>query len=145
MGSFLDKVKPVGGRRKVESLKQFAAKYDQPLSGWALIGSSFPDALSLRAVRDAGGLAIAFNADSEALSNSTFALASTSLIDLLDILTGWQKGGNKAVEKRVREKEKAGSKEKGYLTWLAGRTDLSQVLDNHDQIRQLLIEKTNKK
>jgi len=144
LATYLNTVKPVGGKRKLDALNKLATKFDQPLSKWVLVGSNYQDAPALRAVEDVGGLSIAFNADNEALSNATFALASTNIYDLLDVLTAWQKGGRNGSEKLVREKEKTGSKEKGYFNWLSGKTDISQVSDNHSRLRQLINEKTSR-
>ncbi|MDP2916416.1 MAG: hypothetical protein Q8O16_00635, partial [Dehalococcoidia bacterium] len=141
IGRALREVKPVGGRRKVAALNKFAEKYRQPLSKWVVVGDSITDFRMLRAVEDAGGLAIAFNANGYALPHATMGLASTMLSDLTDVLTAWQKGGRSAAEKLVREKERlGGSGDRNYFQWLSGRKDIADVVQVHARIRKLVRE-----
>jgi len=81
LGRVIQGVKPVGGRRKVEALQRFAAMHHQPLGKFVVVGDSITDSRMLDVVNQAGGLAIAFNANEYALSCATMALASTELSD----------------------------------------------------------------
>ncbi|MBC8511903.1 MAG: hypothetical protein H8D32_02855, partial [Dehalococcoidia bacterium] len=92
LGVLLEQVRPVGGQRKVEALERFAQAQDKPLSNWVVVGDSITDFKMLQAVDNAGGLAIAFNANEYALPYSTMGLASTHLDDLLPVLEAWGKG-----------------------------------------------------
>jgi len=74
LGMAIKEVKPVGGRRKVAALSRFADKYGQPLSNWVVVGDSITDFRMLQAVEEAGGLAVAFNANEYALPYSTMSL-----------------------------------------------------------------------
>ncbi len=145
LGMAIKEVKPVGGRRKVAALKKFADKYDQPLSKWVVVGDSITDYRMLQAVEEAGGLAIAFNANQYALPYATMSLASTAISDLTEVLQAWQKGYRKAVENLVKEKEKVGgSEDKGYFHWLSGRKDIDEVIEIHKRIRRLVREEAGK-
>jgi energy-converting hydrogenase A subunit R len=145
LGMAIEEVKPVGGRRKVAALDRFADKYAEPLSKWVVIGDSITDARMLQAVDGAGGLAIAFNANEYALPHSTMSLASTSIDDLTEVFQAWPKGQRKAVERLVREKEKAGGREdRGYFHWLSGRKDINDVIEVHKRIRRLVREEAGK-
>jgi len=145
LGMVIKEVKPVGGRRKVAALNKFADTYDQPLSQWVVIGDSITDFRMLQAVEAEGGLAIAFNANEYALPYSTMSLASTSLIDLKEVLEAWQKGQRKGVEKIVKEKEKIGGVgDRGYFHWLSGRKDIDEVIEIHKRIRRLVREEAGK-
>ncbi len=145
LGAVIKQVKPVGGRRKVAALNRFADKYDQPLSNWVVVGDSITDFRMLQVVEQAGGLAIAFNANEYALPYATMSLASTSINDLAEVLEVWQKGRRDKVEKIVRQKEKVGGAEdRGYFHWLSGRKDIDDVIEVHKRIRRLVREETGK-
>lgn len=145
IGTAIKEVKPVGGRRKVAALNGFADKYRQPLSGWVAIGDSITDFRMLQAVEEAGGLAIAFNANEYALPYSTMSLASTSINDLGETLEVWPKGRRDGTEKSVKAKEKTGGKgDRGYFHWLSGRKDIDQVVQTHKRIRHLVREEAGR-
>ena len=145
LGEVIKVVKPVGGRRKVAALNRFADKYDQPLSYWVVIGDSITDFRMLQAVEEAGGLAIAFNANEYALPYSTMSLASTLLSDLTEVLEVWRRGKRSGVEKVVKMKEKiGGTGDKGYFHWLSGRKDIDEVVEIHKRIRRLVREEASK-
>jgi len=145
LGEVIKVVKPVGGRRKVAALNRFADKYDQPLSYWVVIGDSITDFRMLQAVEEAGGLAIAFNANEYALPYSTMSLASTLLSDLTEVLEAWQRGKRSAVEKVVKMKERiGGTGDRSYFHWLSGRKDIDEVVKIHKRIRRLVREEAGK-
>ena len=145
LGTAIKEVKPVGGRRKVAALNRFADKYGQPLSNWVAVGDSITDFRMLQAVEEAGGLAIAFNANEYALPYSTMSLASTFISDLMEILEVWPKNHRGGVERTVRYKEKLGGKgDRGYFHWLAGRKDIDEIIKIHKQIRRLVREEAGK-
>ena len=145
LGEVIKEVKPVGGRRKVTALKKFGDKYDQPLSNWVVVGDSITDFRVLQAVDEAGGLAVAFNANEYALPYSTMSLASTLLSDLSEVLEAWQKGQRSKVEKVVKAKEKIGGRgDRGYFHWLSGRKDIDEVIEIHKRIRRLVREEAGK-
>lgn len=138
IGAIVAGIKPVGGRRKVDALNRFAGKYDQPLSGWVVVGDSITDFRMLEAVDGSGGLAIAFNANQYAIPGATMGLASTDIANLGEVLKGWQKGRRKEVEKLVRGEEKSGaSDETRHFSWLAGRDDLDGIIATHQKLRNL--------
>ncbi len=145
LGMAIKGVKPVGGRRKVAALNKFADTYDQPLSKWVVIGDSITDFRMLQAVEEAGGLAIAFNANEYALPYATMSLASTSISDLTEVLEAWQKGSRKEVEKVVKGKEKiGGTGDRGYFHWLSGSKDIDEVIKVHKRIRRLVRQEAGK-
>jgi energy-converting hydrogenase A subunit R len=145
LGMVIKEIKPMGGRRKVAALNRFADKYTQPLSKWVVVGDSITDFSMLQTVDEAGGVAIAFNANEYALPYSTISLASISVSDLTEVLQAWQKGQRKGVEKIVKEKEKiGGSGDRGYFHWLSGRKNIDEVIEIHKRIRRLVREEAGK-
>ena len=145
LGMVIKEVKPMGGRRKVAALNRFAETYGQPLSNWVVVGDSITDFRMLQTVDEAGGVAIAFNANEYALPYSTMSLASTFVSDLTEVLQAWQKGQRKGVEQIVKEKEKiGGSGDRGYFNWLSGRENIDDVIEIHKRIRRLVREEAGK-
>jgi len=115
------------------------------LPSWVVVGDSITDFRMLQAVEQAGGLAIAFNANEYALPYSTMSLASTSINDLTEVLEVWQKGRRDKVEKVVKQKEKiGGTGDRGYFHWLSGRKDIEDVIEVHKRIRRLVREEAGK-
>ncbi len=145
VGMAIGEVKPVGGRRKVAALNKFAEIHNQPLSQWVVVGDSITDFRMLHAVNEAGGLAVAFNANEYALPYSTIGLASTSIADLKEILPVWEKSQRKGVEVIVKQKEKSGGTgDRGHFNWLAGKKDIADVITIHKRIRRLVREEAGK-
>jgi energy-converting hydrogenase A subunit R len=145
LGRLIQQVQPVGGQRKVEALRHFAEAQKQPLPNWVVVGDSITDFKLLQAVNQVGGLAIAFNANEYALPYATIGLASTNLDDLRPILEVWEKGKRPAVEKLVRDKEKAGGNgNRGYFHWLAGIKSMASPLEVHKRIRRIVREEAAK-
>jgi len=145
LGRLVQQVQPVGGQRKVEALRHFADAQKQPFPNWVVVGDSITDFKMLQAIDQAGGLAIAFNANEYALPYATIGLASTHLDDLRPVLEMWKKGKRPAVEKLVREKEKAGgSNDRGNFHWLAGIKSIAAPLEVHKQIRRVVREEAAK-
>jgi energy-converting hydrogenase A subunit R len=145
LGAAIREVKPVGGRRKVAALEKFADRYMEPLSNWVVIGDSITDFRMLKAVEEAKGLAIAFNANEYALPYATMSLASTQISDLQAALEAWQKKGRGWTERVVKYKEKwPGKEDNFYFHWLAGRKDLDPVIEIHKKFRQMVREEAAK-
>jgi energy-converting hydrogenase A subunit R len=145
LGAAIKAVKPIGGRRKVAALNKFADKNDQPLDKWVVVGDSITDFRMLQTVEEAGGLAVAFNANEYALPYATLGLASTSIFDLKEILEAWQKDGRPWVERVVKYKEKYGTKgDTNNFNWLSGQKDIKDVIEVHKRIRKLVREEAGK-
>jgi energy-converting hydrogenase A subunit R len=95
----------------------------------------------LQAINEAGGLAIAFNANEYALPYASLGLASTHLSDLSPILKAWESGGKEAAKGMVREKERVGGVgDREHFHWLEGVKDLTPILEVHRRIRRLVRE-----
>jgi energy-converting hydrogenase A subunit R len=129
----------------VVALQRFADNYNQPLAKWVVVGDSITDAQMLQAVEQAGGLAIAFNANQYALPHATMSLASTHISDLMEVLQVWAKGQRKGVERLVKEKERLGGQgDRGYFHWLSGRKGWDDILEIHQRLRRLVREEAGK-
>ena len=99
----------------------------------------------LEAVNNAGGLAIAFNANEYCLPYATIGLASTNIGDLRTALDAWEQGGRETVETIIREKEKGGGKgDRENFHWLEGRSDLKEPLEIHKRTRRIVRQEAGK-
>jgi len=144
-GRIISQVKPVGGKRKIEALESFGTRMGKPLSQWTVVGDSITDFKMLRAVNEASGLAIAFNANEYALPYSTLGLASVSLYDLWIILEAWEKDGRRVAERAVKEKEVGGGTgDREWFHWLDGTKEITRALEIHKRIRRLVREEAAK-
>ena len=145
LGLALREVKPMGGSRKLAALERFVQAHGQSLDRAVAVGDSITDAMMLEAVNNAGGLAVAFNADEHSLAYATIGLASTNLGDLAITLNAWQEGGRNAVERVVREKERLkGKRDTENFHWLAGRSEIKEPLQIHTRIRRIVREVAGK-
>ena len=145
LGLALREVKPMGGSRKLAALERFVQAHGQSLYRAVAVGDSITDAMMLEAVNNAGGLAVAFNADEHSLAYATIGLASTNLSDLAIALNAWQEGGRNAVERVVREKERLkGKGDTENFHWLAGRSEIKEPLQIHTRIRRIVREVAGK-
>ena len=144
-GRAIKEVKPVGGRRKIAALKHFSQREDQPLNEWVVVGDSITDFRMLKEVDNAGGLAIAFNANQYALPYATMSLASTDISDLEPVLSAWQQGGRDEAEKIVLAKDKENCKEdRQCFHWLTNNKDIGEVISIHRRIRRMVREEAGK-
>ena len=89
----------MGGKRKVKALRLITKKLGVSLKDIVVVGDSITDFQMLKAVKEAGGLAIVFNGNQYALPYGTIGVASASLMDIKKILEAWLKGGLEAVKK----------------------------------------------
>lgn len=145
LGLALEEVKAIGGKRKVASLRRFAAENHSASGEWLVVGDSITDFKMLQEVNEAGGLAIAFNANQYALPYATMGLASTNLGDLGIVLDAWEKGGKAAVEKLIKKKEKAGGRgDREHFHWLSRQEEMERVLSIHKRIRGIVRQQAAK-
>ena len=144
-GRSIRQVKPVGGRRKVAALKGFSRRTGQPLPCWVVVGDSITDFRMLKEVDNAGGLAVAFNANQYALPYATMSLASVNVGDLTTVLKAWQEGGREEAEKTVRARGKAVDDDnRNNFHWLSAKGDIYDVISLHRRLRRLVREEAGK-
>lgn len=137
LGVVLNKVKPVGGKRKVDALAKFASKSKTPLLKCVAIGDSITDYKMLKLVNESGGLAIAFNGNEFVLPYATVGLASTSIFDLYELIQIWKDKGRKEVKKWIfdQEQHKTDSETRCFQ-WLDGALDINSALKIHKLMRK---------
>lgn len=131
-GRILDEMSVMGGARKVKAAELIAERNDMGLKDVVAIGDSITDFKMLKAVNDAGGLAVAFNANKYAIPYATVGLATTNMIHLEIILDEWEKGGREGVISAFSERK---DKKQPFIHVLQGRNDFDEVLTVHKKIR----------
>jgi len=84
-GNPLERVRVIGGKRKVDAARMFAEGEGLKLGDIMVVGDSITDCRMLDCVRREGGIAVAFNANRYALPHANFALATLDMrfLDLL--------------------------------------------------------------
>lgn len=127
-GDPLETTRVMGGRRKADAAQSFAAERDTVLADVVAVGDSITDAALLQVVEEAGGLAVAFNANTYALPHATAAVASNTLQDLAPLLQAWEQGGREAVEAVCAQQLNA--------DWLAGCSLTPEVIERHQAARR---------
>jgi len=83
--SLIRTVKPVGGERKLDALKEVLKRENRSIKRATVVGDSITDHRMLHETRKEGGLAIAFNGNSYAIRNANVAVATkdTRIIPVL--------------------------------------------------------------
>ena len=142
MGKLIRSVKPIGGQRKVSALTRFSLENSHPFTEWVVVADSITDFKMLKTVDQAGGLAVAFNANQYALPYATMALASTHLNDLSPVLETWRNCGRGEVEKLVKEPVIDAEANRRNFHWLAEKgTDIYDIIALHRGLRKIVREK----
>ena len=137
LGEAVAAVKPVGGKRKVRALGQFARAWQLDLSRWAVVGDSITDNAMLTAVCIANGLATAFNGNRYALECGNVGVASLSLADVLPLVKAWEEGGLDGARRFVSRGAKPPDADGPHYHWLAGE-DIAEAVDVHARFRRLV-------
>ena len=78
-GNILEKVRVVGGKRKVQAIHRIARENKAKLSDIVAVGDSITDYKMLKEVRDNGGLAVVFNGNEYAIPYANIGLASLDI------------------------------------------------------------------
>ncbi len=105
LGKNMKEVKVVGGQRKMDAASEIAKKADRGIDEVIAVGDSITDYKMLGTVRDAGGVAVAFNGNQYSLPYANVGLASTDMRMLLVIIEGYECGQKKGALSVVKEWE----------------------------------------
>ena len=92
-------VRVVGGRRKVEALKNFMSRFDVGPSRVACIGDSITDFRMLDYINREGGLAIVFNGNEYSLPYGTVGVASDTLEAVIPVIEDFFRYGHEGLKK----------------------------------------------
>lgn len=111
-------IRPIGGRRKSLCLEKIARDLGVSLSRIAYVGDSITDSAALKLLDAIGGLGIAFNGNEYAISVATVGVASPSLMEVLPLLSAWERGGREEVRAFVHNWHSTDSQ--CNLSWLPG-------------------------
>jgi energy-converting hydrogenase A subunit R len=102
----MSSVRVVGGARKVEAVESVSKDTHTDISDMIAVGDSITDYKMLGRVREAGGIAVAFNANKYALPYANVGLATTDMRMLLIVVEASMRGGQKCALDAVAEWEK---------------------------------------
>lgn len=135
LGRILGHMTVIGGKRKVEAARRIVEKYGLGFKDIVVVGDSITDFKMLKAVNNAGGLAIAFNGNKYAIPHATIGIATTNMMDLLTILSQWKEGGREGVISAFAERK---DRKEPYIHVLAGKEDFSEVINIHKKVRNIV-------
>jgi predicted HAD superfamily phosphohydrolase len=131
----MEEMNVVGGQRKVDAAKRIAKKHDVDISEIIVVGDSITDLKMLDAVNKAGGLSVAFNGNKYAIPKATMGLATTNMLDLLNILVHWKDGGREAAVAAFADVK---AKKEPYIHVLIDRDNYDDVVDVHKKVRKIV-------
>lgn len=94
----MDEVRPLGGRRKLDALKEFLQKERANLRACVTVGDSITDWVMLREAKNEGGLAVSFNGNDYAVSNANLAIISYTPMIMPLIVDLFSRNGISAIE-----------------------------------------------
>jgi len=116
--AILTELKPIGGRRKLEAIKEALDEEGKTLHESLTIGDSITDWIMLKETRDAGGLAVSFNGNDYAVENANLAIISKNCMVTPVIVDLFERAGIEKLEEIVLKWNYDALKEashKGYL------------------------------
>ncbi|OUJ19006.1 HAD superfamily hydrolase [Methanonatronarchaeum thermophilum] len=113
-GNPLERVKVVGGAKKLEAVKEISKKYKVPLQDISVVGDSITDYKMLGEIKKHDGKSIVFNGNQYAIPNAKYAVGSENIRYIEPILnsnepeklvTQWEKNIEK-IEKNTESAPK---------------------------------------
>jgi energy-converting hydrogenase A subunit R len=132
LGHIMFDMEVVGGERKVKAAKKVAEDMGLELKDIAVVGDSITDFKMLKAINEAGGLAVAFNGNRYAIPYATLSLATTNMMDLLPIINKWDESGRAAVIKSNLERK---DKKEPFIHVIQDRENFDDIIEIHKKIR----------
>ncbi|MDD2666712.1 MAG: hypothetical protein PHD13_06080 [Methanocellales archaeon] len=90
-GNVLERVRVVGGERKVQALYKIAKENKAKLRDMVVVGDSITDYKMLKEAREHGGLAVVFNGNEYAIPYASIGLASLDMRFLHPVLRAFDK------------------------------------------------------
>ncbi len=90
IGRALREVQPIGGPEKARALREISERTGIPLAQTIYVGDSITDVEALALVRQAGGLAVAFNGNRYALKAAELGCISSDALILAEIAEAFQ-------------------------------------------------------
>lgn len=148
-GNPLERTPIVGGKIKAKIVRTIADELGVPLSRVIAVGDSITDAEMLKAIREKGGLAVAFNANEHALREANVAFASPDLRYLLPLIYNFWPEGLEGVRRFIQAREQISVPRRegapiaelsgmGNFHFLEEGVNLDPILEIHRQARALV-------
>ncbi len=134
-GKVMHEMEVVGGARKVKAAQGIARKHEINLEDMVVVGDSITDFKMLQSVNEAKGLAVAFNANQYAIPYATIGLATTNMMDLLEILMQWKENGREGLISAFSEQK---NKKEPYIHVLLGKEKFDDVISIHKEVRNMV-------
>lgn len=140
LNEIVKEVEPIGGERKVRVLDMICQREKIERKDLVVVGDSITDFKMMKAVKEAGGLAVAFNANEYALPYGNVGIASPSLFSLKPVLDAWLKGEGdiKKVRRAVLARSsREDARKSRYYSWIGEKLP-KEVIEHHKECRKLV-------
>jgi len=100
-GKMVEEVNPIGGREKVNAIRDSLKKCNDSPSNVMYVGDSITDVEALSFVRESGGLTVSFNGNRYALEKAEIACISENTVTISILADAFLQGGKGGVVKLV--------------------------------------------
>lgn len=138
-GRVFDEVRVIGGQRKVKALLDFAQRSEALISDSMAIGDSITDYKMLRAVKEGGGLTIAFNGNEYCIPYADIGVASEDLYPILTFADAFRTGGRS----KAKETARGLNKQDRRISWIED-AQLDEMIKIHKEYRKRVRGKAGK-
>lgn len=129
---YISGIKVMGGRRKVDALRSFMAKFNLPEASTVCIGDSITDFRMLDYINRSGGLAIVFNGNEYSVPYATIGIAGETLLGVVEPVRAFFKKGIAGVKEFVL----SSPRHQLIYTFLQDCEDLEPVIAGHKLMRR---------
>ncbi len=110
IGKFMNRVKVIGGQRKVDAVYRISERTGTSPDKIVAVGDSITDYKMLNEVKSKGGLSIVFNGNEYAVPYASVGMASTDMRFILIVLDAYMQGGKEKVMETVNSWERGREK-----------------------------------
>jgi energy-converting hydrogenase A subunit R len=131
LGRVFREVRVIGGQRKVEALLGFSQRDGTLVKDSIAVGDSITDYKMLRAVKERGGLTVAFNGNEYCIPYADVAVASINLHPILTFAEAFRRGGRDEAKETAR---KLGRHNKS-ISWVED-APLEEIIKIHQEYRK---------
>ncbi len=161
-GNVLEKVRVVGGERKVRALHRIAKENKAKLRDVVVVGDSITDYKMLKEAREHGGLAVVFNGNEYAIPYASIGLASLDIRflhpvlrefdrreHLIGVVKSWETERNRfekdpksipdeLITPEIKDFLMESKKILPYFHYLEDKVNLDEVIKIHKRFRNLV-------
>nr|NIM02714.1 hypothetical protein [bacterium]NIN91666.1 hypothetical protein [bacterium]NIO72981.1 hypothetical protein [bacterium] len=130
-GRMLEEVNPVGGREKVNAIKDSLKRSNSSPQDAIYVGDSITDREALSFIKENGGLAVSFNGNRYAIEKAEVVCISENTAPISTLANAFSQGGKGKVMELVRN-----WKEKLPLLELVSENNIERLVSVSERFRK---------